>query len=169
MLKKPRFLATCVFGLSFIIFANTATNSVAFAVAIMHAANVDIAEAQGRIAIIAIVANTFCCLLHSMSRKWGIRLNNAFGTVKLAMLVLIIIFGFVWLDKDVANANLNTNSSFATSNITLHYTNPPATYYSESPKGVYRYAESAVIAMFPFGGFHQANYVSPLQGLIKII
>ena len=80
-----------------------------------------------------------------MSRRWGIRLNNVFGTLKLAMLLVMIIFGFVWLDKSVASANLDPNTAFLAT--------------TDSPKGVYRYAEAAVFALFPFGGFHQANYV----------
>ena len=143
MLKKPRFLATCLFGISFLVFGNTATNSVSFAVATLETSGT--ADNPGKIAVIAIAANTFCCLIHSMSRKWGIRLNNVLGTLKLSMLFIMIVFGLVWMDKSVANANLDRASAFA---------------LDSSPKRVYRYAEAAILAMFPFGGFHQANYVS---------
>ena len=149
MLKKPRFLATCAFGISFIIFGNTATNSVAFAAAIIRGTGAKPSDHTGTIAVIAIAANTFCVLLHSMSRKWGVRFNNVFGMLKLAMLLVMIIFGFVWLNehKDVTNENFR--NSFST---------------EKSPTRVYRYAEAAVIVLFPFGGFHQANYVSEITG-----
>ncbi|KAJ4307254.1 hypothetical protein N0V88_000635 [Collariella sp. IMI 366227] len=102
-------------------------------------------QPQGKIVGIAIGANTFCCLLHSMSRKWGIRLNNFLGSVKVLMLVVMIIFGLRWLDRSVSDANFDSSTSFS---------GTPAT-----PKGVFRYGEALIYVIFPFGGFHQANYV----------
>ncbi|KAK4185802.1 putative high-affinity methionine permease [Podospora australis] len=142
-LKAPKFLATCLFGVSFLVFGNTATNSVAFAVAVHQASGAT--ATAGKVAAIALAANTFSCLLHSMSRKWGIRLNNLLGSLKLLMLVLMIIFGLRWLDRDVAADNFNSQTSFEKTD--------------KSPTGVYRYGEALVYAIFPFGGFHQANYV----------
>lgn len=91
--------------------------------------------------------NAFACLLHSVSRTWGIRLNNFLGTAKLTMVVVMILIGFIWLGRDESTAidNFDTKTSFDTSN---------------SPRGIYRYAEAAIFVIFPFGGFHQANYVS---------
>ena len=95
----------------------------------------------GKICVIAIAANTFCCMLHTISRRWGIILNNVLGGIKFLILIQIIIFGIIWANKDVAASNL---ASFSTEN---------------SPKLPYRYAEALVFAAFPFGGFHQCNYV----------
>jgi amino acid transporter len=142
--KLPKYLATCLFGISFIVFGNTATNSVAFAVAVLQAAGAT--ATAGKIVGIAIAVNTFSCLLHSMSRRWGIRLNNLLGSLKLLVLVVMVIFGFVWLDTSVSNANFKTTTSFSKT--------------EKTPTGVYRYAEALVYVTFPFGGFHQANYVS---------
>jgi amino acid transporter len=133
-----------VFGVSFLVFGNTATNSVAFAVATLQAAGVT--STANKIVGIAIAANTFSCLLHSMSRKWGIRLNNLLGSLKLLLLVVMIIFGLAFLDRNVSDANFNSKTAFSRT---------PAT-----PTGVYRYAEALIYVIFPFGGFHQANYVS---------
>lgn len=140
----PKYLATCVFGVSFLVFGNTATNSVAFAVAVLQAAGVT--STANKIVGIAIAANTFSCLLHSMSRKWGIRLNNLLGSLKLLMLVVMIIFGLAFLDRSVSDANFNSKTAFSRT--------------PETPAGVYRYAEALIYVIFPFGGFHQANYVS---------
>lgn len=125
-------------------FGNTATNSVAFAVAVLQAAGVT--STANKIVGIAIAANTFSCLLHSMSRKWGIRLNNLLGSLKLLMLVVMIIFGLAFLDRSVSDANFNSKTAFSRT--------------PETPAGVYRYAEALIYVIFPFGGFHQANYVS---------
>lgn len=132
-----------MFGISFLVFGNTATNSVAFAVAAMQAAGVT--STAGKIVGIALAVNTFSCLLHSMSRKYGIWLNNLLGTLKMLMLVLMVIIGFVFLDRSVSDANFNTATSFSKT--------------ERTPTGVYRYAEALIYVVFPFGGFHQANYV----------
>lgn len=144
--KLPKFLATCVFGFSFIVFGNTAVNSIAFAVATLQAAGAE--QTKGAVIGIAIAANTFACSLHSVSRKWGIRLNNLLGMTKLTMVILIVIFGLHAVHRDGTTAQSNfSGNTFAS---------------PESPKGIYRYAEATIFALFPFGGFHQANYVGAL-------
>lgn len=152
-MKAPRFLVTCLFGVSFLVFGNTATNSVAFSVAVLKASSAELTA--GKVVAIALAANTFSCLLHSMSRKWGIRLNNLLGSMKLLMLILMVIFGLRWLNKDIARENLSTKAAFART--------------EKSPAGVYRYGEALVYAIFPFGGFHQANYVCRPPNMFKAI
>ncbi|KAK4175297.1 putative high-affinity methionine permease [Triangularia setosa] len=142
-LKLPRFLATCLFGVSFLVFGNTATNSIAFAAAVLQASGT--AQTAGRMVVIALAVNTFSCLLHSMSRKWGIRLNNVLGSLKVTMLVIMVIFGLRWLNLDVARDNFDSSTSLKRADNTQW--------------GVYKYAEALIYAIFPFGGFHQANYV----------
>lgn len=110
-------MATCVYGITFIstlkwllfflpwqiyskvnadfsiVQEQTAANSVSFASNILDAAHITLTP--GKVIAIAIAANTTCCLLHALSRKWGIILNNVFGSVKLLILVFLIICGFV--------------------------------------------------------------------------
>lgn len=86
-------MATCVYGITFIIQEQTAANSVSFATNMLDAAH--ITPTPGKVIAIAIAANTVCCLLHALSRKWGIILNNVFGSVKLLILVFLIICGIV--------------------------------------------------------------------------
>jgi amino acid transporter len=143
LLEKPRFLATCLFGVSFLVFGNTATNSVAFAVAVLKASNTELTA--GKVVAIALTVNTFCCLLHSMSRRWGIRLNNVLGSLKLLMLILMIFFGLSQLGKVKDVSKDNFTATFAKTD--------------KTPSGGYRYGEALIYAIFPFGGFHQANYV----------
>lgn len=141
ILKAPKYLATCLFGVSFVIFANTATSSVAFAVAVLQAAGAS--RSVGAVAGIAIAVNTCSCLIHGVSRTWGIRLNNMFGILKVMMLVILIIFGIVWHNKSVADDNFNSSTAF-----------------SKTPGGISQFTAALVYAIFPFGGFRQANYVS---------
>jgi hypothetical protein len=72
------FLATCLFGIAFIVLENSAHNAIALAQNILDAAHAD--TTPGKIIAIALAANTFCCSLHAISRRWGIILNNVFGT-----------------------------------------------------------------------------------------
>jgi amino acid transporter len=141
-LKKPLFLATCLFGITFITLENTAPNSVAFAQNILDAAHVD--ATPGKIIAISLSANAFCCLLHAISRRWGIILNNVFGVVKLLILVFIVIIGLVWTNRDVARSNFDVTTSFSLEN---------------SPRLPFRYAEALLNALYPYGLFHQINYV----------
>lgn len=136
-------MATCLFGVSFLILGTTAANSVAFGQNVLLASQVDLTP--GKVCAIALAGNTFCCLLHSISRRWGIRLNNVLGSVKFLMLIFIILIGLIWVDHSVAAANFDTSSTFSSQN---------------SPKLPYRYTEAILFVMFAFGGFHQVNYVS---------
>jgi amino acid transporter len=136
------FLATCLFGICFIILENSAHNSIAFAHNVLDAAHVEFTP--GKIIVIATAVNTFCCLLHTISRRWGIILNNAFGSVKFFILVFIVIIGLIWINRDVANSNFDASTSFSSPN---------------GPYLPYRYAEAFMFVIFPYGAFHQVNYV----------
>jgi amino acid transporter len=136
------FLATCLFGIAFIILENSAHNSLAFAQNVLAASSAEITP--GRVAAIALAVNTFCCSLHAISRRWGVIVNNVFGTVKFLILVFIVIIGLIWINRDVAKSNFDVSTSFST---------------ADSPRSPYRYAESLMFVIFPYGAFHQLNYV----------
>jgi amino acid transporter len=145
LLKKPTFLATCLFGITFIVLENTAANSVSLAQNLLDAAHTQ--QTPGRIIAISLAANTLACLLHTISRKWGIILNNVLGVVKFLILFFIFIIGLIWIDRDVANDNLGIKTSFNRRN---------------TPRLPYRYAEAMVYVIYPYGAFHQINYVRTL-------
>jgi amino acid transporter len=136
------FLATCLFGIAFIVLENSAHNAIALAQNILDAAHAK--ATPGKIIAIALGANTFCCLLHAISRRWGIILNNVFGTVKFFILVFIVIIGLIGINRDVANSNFDVSTSFSMAN---------------SPRSPYPYAEAFLFVIFPYGAFHQLNYV----------
>lgn len=93
MLKRPLFLATCMYGITFTILENGAGQCVAFAVDILDAAHAT--QTPGKIIGIAFAINTFVCGLHAFSRKWGILINNFFGVLKLVILIFVIIIGII--------------------------------------------------------------------------
>jgi hypothetical protein len=67
MLKKPLFLATCLFEIPFFILENSAQNAVALAQNILDTSNAQ--ATPGKIIAIAISTNAFCCLLHAISQR----------------------------------------------------------------------------------------------------
>lgn len=147
------FLATCLFGITFITLENTAPNSVSFAQNILDAAHSQ--ATPGKIIAISLTANTFCCLLHAISRRWGIILNNVFGVTKLFILVFIVIIGLVWINHDVASSNFDTKTSFS---------------FENSPNLPFPYAVAFLNALYPYGLFHQINYVrSPIMIILQFL
>lgn len=113
-----------------------------FAQNVLDASNTQ--ATPGRILAISIAATTFCCLLHAVSRKWGIILNNVFGVIKFLILLFIVLVGLCYINRDVACDNFNLATSFD---------------FTTSPKRPFRYAEAFLNAMYPYGLFHQINYV----------
>ena len=115
----------------------------AFAQSVLEAGNA--VANPAKIIAIAIGVNTFACLLHSISRRWGIWLNNLLGTIKFCMLIFFIIIGCVWAKSSIARENLTAKTTFSG---------------EQSPTQPYLYSEAILFALFPFSGFHQVNYVS---------
>src|ERR1700761_3940838 len=127
------FLATCLFAIPFMLLENTAMNSIAFAQSVLDASNAE--ASAGKIIAISFGANAICCLLHSLSRKWGIWVNNFFGLAKLLLLVFIVIIGLVWINRDVSSANYDIATCFTSESRT---------------KYPYRYAEAFLFVLTPY-------------------
>ena len=155
LLSGPLFLATCMFGSVFILIGNSAANCLSFAVHILAAAGIS-SPHTGVVQGIAIGVAWSILLVHSSGRMFGIHLNTAFATVKIAILVLIIILGFIVLNnhtvmhRDISSyANLDRKTSFK--NLELNG--------ASNPHG---YPAAFLSILFTYGGFNQANYVSSL-------
>jgi hypothetical protein len=93
IMAYPKFFAACVFGVAFVIIGNTAANSINFGQNILLLAGQEEASYGGTLAI-GIGATTCACILHGLSRQWGIRLNNFLGLSKFLILLFLIIIGF---------------------------------------------------------------------------
>lgn len=144
---RPRFLATCIFAVDFIIFSNASSNAVAFAVYIMRAAGLpdDAAAIRG----VAIAAITAACLIHVSWRKGGILLNNAITIIKVAILLSLIVLGFAtrggasFGHGRIQTTNFDIHTSFA------------------NPRGAAAtYASSFIYIIGAYNGFRQPFYVS---------
>jgi amino acid transporter len=147
LLQRPRFLATCVFGVAFILVGNASANALSFAGHILAAAGYS-GSLTNSVRVVAIVTVTAVGLLHGLWRNFGIAVNNVFAFIKILILVMFIIIGFASIGGKVfgveppAGANLDPNNSF-----------------SGAQTEPYGYASAYLAIVFTFGGFNQANYV----------
>ncbi|KAI9901019.1 hypothetical protein N3K66_002836 [Trichothecium roseum] len=93
--RRPRFLVTGMYAGYAVLLGWAASNSVAFGEYILSAAQVEVDRWNQRAVGIACVTVAF--LIHATALKWGIWLQNILGTIKLFIVFIIIICGFVAL------------------------------------------------------------------------
>ncbi|KAF2421120.1 amino acid transporter [Tothia fuscella] len=93
--RKPRFLVTGFYTGYVVLLGWAGSNSVVFGEYILHAAQVEVTRWNQRGVGLACITAAF--LIHGLSVKWGLRLQNFLGTIKLLILLLIIFAGFAAL------------------------------------------------------------------------
>ena len=91
--KKPKFLVTAMYAAYVVLLGWAGSNSVVFGEYILHAAQVDVNRWNQRGIGLACITAAF--LIHGTSLKWGLRLQNFLGVIKLLILLIIVISGFV--------------------------------------------------------------------------
>jgi amino acid transporter len=69
------------------------SNSVVFGEYILNAAQVEVTRWNQRGVGLACITSAF--LIHGFALKWGVRLQNFLGVIKLLILLIIIFAGFV--------------------------------------------------------------------------
>jgi L-asparagine transporter-like permease len=126
-----------------------AGNSIFFGISILKACGIE-NPANGAVRGIAIGVATFACVLHIVSRWWGIALNNFFGFVKVLILLMLIIVGIL----SFASALPLKTIEIARDNYEHH------AGFGSASTSTYGYASSFLSVIFAYGGFNQANYVS---------
>lgn len=92
---KPKFLATAMFAAYAVLLGWAAGNSVIFGEYILNAAQVEVTRWNQRGVGLACITAAF--LIHSTALKWGLRLQNVLGTIKLIIVLIIIVSGWVAL------------------------------------------------------------------------
>ncbi|KAJ2926324.1 hypothetical protein H1R20_g10773, partial [Candolleomyces eurysporus] len=95
LFRKPRFLITSVFAANGVLLAWAAGNSLVFGEYILRAANVE--PSRWTLRLVGFACITFAWLLHGTALKWGLRLQNFLGIIKIIVLLFIVITGFVAL------------------------------------------------------------------------
>ncbi|KAJ5171729.1 hypothetical protein N7492_004322 [Penicillium capsulatum] len=92
---KPKFLATAMFAAYAVLLGWAASNSVIFGEYILNAADVEVGRWNQRGVGMACLTAAF--IIHSVALKWGLRLSNLLGVVKLIIIVFIVVTGWVAL------------------------------------------------------------------------
>ena len=148
-----------MFGWIFILVGNSAANCISFGVHVLAAAG-NTSPHTGSVQAIALGVAWIVFLVHASGRMFGIRLNSIFASVKVAMLCMIIILGFVVLNDHTGSMyrdkksylNLDVNDSFQD-------IGPRSMNHARG------YSSAYLDIIFTFGGFNQANYVSLIASL----
>ncbi|KAL3490639.1 amino acid/polyamine transporter I [Aspergillus germanicus] len=93
--KKPKFLATAMYAAYAVLLGWAASNSVVFGQYILNAAEVEVDRWNQRGIGLACITAAF--LIHAFALKWGLRLQNFLGVIKLIIILIIIVAGWVAL------------------------------------------------------------------------
>jgi len=152
-----------MYGIVFIILGNLSGNAIAFGLYVMAAAGND-DPSRGSVIGLAIGALTFACLVHAASRRGGLLLNNIFAVLKVAILLIIIILGFIRsrgysFGGHAASVNAK---DFPTHNFDLNKS------FKGDGQNAPSFADSLLFIVYTYSGFEQPFYVSavvvpPLQ------
>ncbi|OAA33492.1 Amino acid/polyamine transporter I [Moelleriella libera RCEF 2490] len=95
--RRPRFLTTCMYTGYVMLLGWAAGNSVIFGEYILHAAQVETTRWNQRGIALACITTAF--VVHGTALKWGIRLQNLLGVIKILVIVIIIIAPLVNLGR----------------------------------------------------------------------
>ncbi|CZT50434.1 probable low-affinity methionine permease [Rhynchosporium secalis] len=109
--RRPKFLATAMYASWVMLLGWAGANSVMFGEYILHAADVEVNRWNQRAIGMGCITTAF--LIHGLALNWGVRLQNALGIIKLAILVLIVISGFVALGGHVKLDQKPDNFTYA--------------------------------------------------------
>jgi amino acid transporter len=92
---KPRFLITGLYTGYVVLLGWAGSNSVVFGEYILNAAQVPVNRWNQRGIGLACITSAF--LIHGLALKWGLRLQNILGVIKLIILLIIVFSGFAAL------------------------------------------------------------------------
>ncbi|PHH82584.1 hypothetical protein CDD82_5509 [Ophiocordyceps australis] len=103
--RKPKYLTTSIYAGYVVLLGWAAGNSVVFGEYILHAAQVPVTRWNQRGLALACLTTAF--LIHGTALKWGIRLQNLLGIIKILVIILIIIAPLFNLKKVRQNTNFD--------------------------------------------------------------
>ncbi|KIW64246.1 hypothetical protein PV04_09193 [Phialophora macrospora] len=93
--RRPKFLATGFYTGYVVLLGWAGSNSVIFGEYILHAAEVEVNRWNQRGVGLACITTAF--LIHGCALKWGLRLQNLIGVIKLLIILLIVVSGWAAL------------------------------------------------------------------------
>ncbi|OAT07518.1 high affinity methionine permease [Blastomyces gilchristii SLH14081] len=93
--RKPRFLTSCLYTGYVVLLGWAGSNSVIFGEYILHAAQIEVNRWNQRGVGLACITAAF--LIHGLAMKWGLRLQNLLGIIKLLVIIVIVVAGWAAL------------------------------------------------------------------------
>ncbi|KAK4106158.1 amino acid transporter [Parathielavia hyrcaniae] len=150
--QRPRYLATCIFAVQFVLFAISTGNSISFSSYLLRAATLDAQDGSWLNRGIAIATITVVCLIHSFAPRLGIWLSNGFGAFKLVLLSLVVCTGFAALAGRTAVPRPDNFSTFHGPGGTIAGDDNSAGFASSSSLALLQ-------VLYSYGGWENANYV----------
>ncbi|KIW30028.1 uncharacterized protein PV07_05807 [Cladophialophora immunda] len=93
--RHPKYLATGFYTGYVVLLGWAGSNSVIFGEYILHAAEVEVTRWNQRGVGLACITAAF--LIHGCALKWGLRLQNLLGIIKLIIVLLIVVSGWAAL------------------------------------------------------------------------
>ncbi|KAK7440411.1 hypothetical protein VKT23_017049 [Stygiomarasmius scandens] len=110
--RKPLYLITCVYAIYAALLGWPSGNSVYTGEMLLNAAGTEVTRWNQRAIGVGVV--TFALIVHGVTPKWGIRLQNILGFFKIVVLLFIICTGFAALAGHVPGGKPdNFKNSFA--------------------------------------------------------
>ncbi|KAL5359081.1 amino acid permease-domain-containing protein [Aspergillus floccosus] len=139
--KKPKFLATAMYAAYAVLLGWAASNSVVFGEYILNAADVEVGRWNQRGIGLACITAAF--LIHALAVKWGLRLQNLLGVVKLVIILFVVVCGWVALAGH------------------MHIENPPHNFrnaFEGTTGSGYGIVMALYNVIWSFIGYSNANY-----------
>ncbi|KAH9932865.1 amino acid transporter [Fomitopsis serialis] len=140
--KRPRHLATIMFAVNAIVLGFTASNCIVFASNILESAGATPTRWNERGIALAVIV--FVTILHGFTPRTGILLMNLLSVFKIAILLVIVIAGWVVLSGHTAVADPHTNFRNA---------------FAGSSHSSFDYATATFKVLYAYGGWSSVNYV----------
>lgn len=139
--QKPKFLATAMYAAYAVLLGWAASNSVVFGEYILNAADVEVGRWNQRGIGLACITAAF--LIHALAVKWGLRLQNLLGIVKLVIILFVIVAGWAALAGH------------------MHIENPPHNFrnaFEGTTGSGYGIVMALYNVIWSFIGYSNANY-----------
>ncbi|KAK3314224.1 amino acid permease-domain-containing protein [Apodospora peruviana] len=155
----------CLYGITFIFIGNMANNCINFASRVLQGAHPGVVPDNGHVRGVAMAAAVFACLIHGVSRRGGIWLNNLFALVKVGLLLVIVGTTLAVVGKGIKDADGNVIENVFGQNLDPKIAfqpplNPNGTTDIKHGEGsANSYAAAFLSIMFAYSGFEQNNYV----------
>ncbi|KAI1851843.1 hypothetical protein JX266_002696 [Neoarthrinium moseri] len=160
--RKPRMLATCMFMSYVVLLGFSTPNAIVLGDYVLYA--LDIPRDRWNVRVIAVLAVSMLCYIHSRFPKLGLKLINVLGIGKLAILAFVILCGAVGGMVGVGQAAPRSEARRLDLPLTHDRTFSTAQrnfndIWAGSSSQPYDYATALLKVLYCFRGYSTANQV----------